>query len=392
MKPQEQTSVLYSAVDGKLTRYEVDVEAATLDQRESLELPAKVQYAWRHPSGKYLYVTTSNGGPHVRSDYNHVAALAIGNGGALERHGEPRPLARRAVHLCVDPTGRYTVNAHNFPTSGLTIHRIECDGSVGAEVEQPGGLDFGIYPHQVMIFPSGRTALIVDRGNKAQGDKAEQPGALRSFGFENGILSPGQVVAPNGGYGFGPRHVAFHPSKPWLYVSDERTNRLYMFRYANDRLEPEAAYVRDTLAEPQNVRPRQLGGPIHVHPNGRFVYMANRSDHTVEASGKKVFGGGENNIAVYAIDPVTGEPTLIQNAETYSFHVRTFACDPSGRLLVTASIKALPVQDGAGVSTVPAALSVFRIQQDGRLDFARKYDVATSASELQYWMGITSLR
>jgi 6-phosphogluconolactonase len=392
MKLRANAVTLYSAIDETLTRYEVNVEAATLDARESLELPAKLQYAWRHPFGKYLYVTTSNGGPRVKSDYNHVAALAIGKGGALEAHGEPRALARRAVHLCVDPTGRYTVNAHNFPTSGLTIHRIESDGGVGAEVEQPGGLNFGIYPHQVMMFPSGRTALIVDRGNKAQGHKAEQPGALRCFGFENGILSPGQVVAPNGGYGFGPRHVAFHPSKPWLYVSDERTNRLYMFRYANDRLETEPAYVRDTLSEPQNVRPRQLGGPIHVHPSGRFVYMANRSDHTVEVIGNKVFGGGENNIAVYAIDPVTGEPMLIQNAETHSFHVRTFACDPSGRLLVSASIKALSVQDGTGVNTVPAALSVFRIREDGRLDFARKYDVATPGSQLQYWMGIVDLR
>jgi hypothetical protein len=95
---------------------------------------------------------------------------------------------------------------------------------------------------------------------------------------------------------------------------------------------------------------------------------------------------------VYAIDPVTGEPTLIQNAETHSFHVRTFACDPSGRLLGTASIKALAVQDGTGVKTAPAALSVFSIRQDGHLDFARKYDVATSGSQLQYWMGIVGLR
>jgi 6-phosphogluconolactonase len=300
MKPQVRTSVLYSAVGGRLTRYEVNVEAATLGPRESIELSAKLQYAWAHPSHKCLFVTTSNGSPRVESDYNHVAVFEMGTAGALEWLGEPRPLACRAVHLCVDPAGRYTVNAHNFPKSGLTIHRIESDGRVGAEVEQPG--------------------------------------ALRSFGFDEGILSPGAVVAPNGGYGFGPRHVAFHPSKPWLYVSDERTNRLYMFRYAEDQIETEPAYVRDTVAEPQNVRPRQLGGPIHVHPTGPFVYMANRADHTVEVSGKKVFGGGENNIAVYAIDAATGEPA------------------------------------------------------DGRPDFARKYDVATSGSELQYWMGIAGLQ
>jgi 6-phosphogluconolactonase len=271
------------------------------------------------------------------------------------------------------------------------VHRIEPDGTLGAEVEQQETLDCGNYPHQVMVFPSGRTALVVDRGI-THADRPEAPGALRSFAFSNGMLSPRQVVAPNGGYGFGPRHIAFHPSMPWMYVSDERTNRLYMFRFADDHMEAEPAYTRQILADPQNVHPRQLAGPIHVHPSGRVVYVANRSDHGIDFGGSKVFGGGENNIAVYAIDPATGEPTLIQHADTHSFHVRTFACDPSGRLLVTASIKAHVVREGDQIRTVPAALSVFRVQEDGRLQLARKYDVETSGTQLQYWMGIVGLR
>ena len=114
-----------------------------------------------------------------------------------------------------------------------------------------------------------------------------------------------------------------------MYVSDERTNRLYMFRFVDDQLEAEPAHTRDTLANPDDVRPRQLAGPIHVHPSGNAVYVVNRSDHAVDVGGRRVFGGGENNIAVYAIDPVTGEPFLIQHADTRSFHVRTFACDPA---------------------------------------------------------------
>jgi len=382
---------LYSAVDDLLTHYEVDVDAGTLTRRASLRMPAKVQYAWRHPGLPCLYVTTSSAGPRVPSAHNHVAALAIAPDGSLALLGSSQPLARRAVHMCVDPMGRFTLNGHNFPASGITVHRIEADGSVDGEIPQPETLDYGIYPHQVMVFPSGRTALIVDRGNKAQGDKPEDPGALRTFGFAEGRLSSGQVVAPNGGYGFGPRHVAFHPDRPWLYASDERSSRLYMFRFDNDRLEPEPAFTRDTLQSPANVRPRQLGGPIHLHPSGQCVYVANRADHTVEEDGCKVFAGGENNIAVYGIDPGSGEPTLLQHADTRSFHVRTFACDPSGRLLVTASIKALAMREQGEPTTVPAALSVFRIGPQGRLEFLRKYDVETSGGQLQYWMGMVAL-
>jgi hypothetical protein len=163
-----------------------------------------------------------------------------------------------------------------------------------------------------------------------------------------------------------------------------------MFRTPDDRIEAEPTFVRDTLADRENMKPRQLAGTIHVHPKGRFVYVANRADHTIDFNGRKVFGGGENSIAVYAIDSVTGEPTSVQHADTLSFHVRTFAFDPSGRVMVAASIKASPVREGSNVTVAPAALTVFRVGIDGKLDFVRKYDIETNG-RTQYWMGIVGL-
>ena len=383
-------AALYDAVDDELTHYDIDVESAALTRRGSVTVPAFIQYAWPHPSRKYLYVTTSNRGPGLKSDVNHVSAYRIGPDGALTRHGLPKSLRHRAVHICVDPTGTYALNAHNLPGSGMTVHRIESDGTLGSEVEQRSDTDCGIYPHQVRITPSGRTVIVVDRGNSAADGKPEDPGALRSFTFEKGVLSNVSVVAPNGGYGFGPRHVDFHPAKPWLYVSDERRSQLYMFRMPGERIEAEPAFTCDTLAERANVQPRQLAGTIHVHPSGRYVYVANRADRTVDFNGTKVFGGGENSIAVYAIDESTGEPTLIQHAPTHSFHVRTFAFDPTGKLMVAASIKPMQVRAGSNVTTVPAAMSLFRVGADGKLEFVRKDDIE-DGDRTQYWMGIVGL-
>ncbi len=384
-------AALYSAVDDRLTHYDVDVAAATLAVGRSVQMLAKVQYVWPHPKGGFLYIATSSGGAGVQSDHNHVSAFTIAPDGTLHPHGTPRPTARRAVHICVDPAGKYVICAHNFNGGGMTVHRIEADGTLGASVLQDGALECGNYPHQVMVFPAGRAVLISDRGIDAQPDKPEAPGALRTFGLEDGILSPGQAIAPGGGYGFGPRHVAFHPTRPWMYVSDERTNRLHMFVCPDGHIEPEPSYIRDTLAAPSNVRPRQLGGPIHVHPGGRFVYVVNRSDHSIDSGGGNLFQGGENNIAVFAIDPDTGEPALIQHAPTHSFHVRTFAVDPSGRLLVAASIMALSVAEENRIRRVPAALSVFRVGEDGALSFVRSYDVETAGTQRQYWAGMIGL-
>lgn len=382
---------LYSAVGDKLTRYEVDVEGAALARRETVPLLANAQYAWPHPSRRYLYIATSNRGSSEKADFNHISAFRIDpERGALTPHGEPAVHAQRAVHICVDPTGRFLVAAHNLPKPGITVNRINDDGTLGAQVKQPDTLELGIYPHQIMVTPSGRSIILVDRGNSAAADKPEDPGALRVFNFDDGVLSHKAVIAPNGGRGFGVRHLDFHPGKPWVYVSLEIQSQLYMYRMPGDNLEAEAAYKRDTLADRANVKRRQLAGGIHVHPHGHAVYVANRADLVVDYEGQRVFGGGENSIAAFAIDPATGEPTLMHHAETQSFHVRTFSFDPGGRLMVTASIKPLAMREGNTVKNVPAALSVFRVAPDGRLEFVRKYDVETAGKD-HYWMGMVGL-
>ena len=96
-------------------------------------------------------------------------------------------------------------------------------------------------------------------------------------------------MAPNGGYGFGPRHLDFHPTEPWVYVSLERQNRLDMFAFHDTTLLAAAVFQKGTLAEPGNIRGRQAVGTVHVHPNGRFVYVANRASSTTEVDGQRVF-------------------------------------------------------------------------------------------------------
>ena len=151
------------------------------------------------------------------------------------------------------------------------------------------------------------------------------------FDYKDGVLSNEVSVAPNGGKEFGPRHLDFHPTKPWMYVSIETQNKMDMYRTAPGKIGPDIAYRADTLDQPNNIRARQAAGTVHVHPNGRFLYGANRAEATVEYQGKKVFKGGENSIVVYAIDQETGEPKPIQHIETQKIHPRTFHIHPGGQ-------------------------------------------------------------
>jgi 6-phosphogluconolactonase len=393
----QNTVAFYASVGPKLNLYDLDAGAATLTARSSVTLPANIQYTWPHPSGKFLYVAASNGQPGsgpmgaIGADKNHYAvALKIGAGGALTEHGPRRLLPARPLHISTDHTGAYLFIAYNIP-SQVTVHRLMADGTVGEEVAQTSRPDFGIYAHQVRVTPGNKTLTLCSRGNDATATKPEDPGHLEVFDFVDGQLASLQSIAPHGnGLGFGPRHLDFHPSGRFVYVSLERENSLAVFGLnSNGTLSTEPLFFKSALTDPDGKKkhPGQGVGPIHVHPSGRFVYQTNRGSGLMDQDGRKVSNGGENSVVVWTIDQQSGEPALIQRADAHGFELRTFTMDPSSTVLIAASTTPMAMPDG---STVSAGLSVYRVGADGKLDFARKYDVDTSAG-VQFWCGCLNM-
>ncbi|MGZ5116703.1 MAG: lactonase family protein [Burkholderiales bacterium] len=383
---------LYANVGADLTHYDVDVPGAALIKRGTVTLPAGVQYAWPHASRRYLYVATSSSasGYGKAGTEHHVTAFSVDPAsGVLTPHGEPIRLPMRPIHMTTDIPSENILVAFNNP-SGLRVYRINKDFTPGEEVKQPGPIDAGIFAHQVRVTPDNRQAILVTRGNEGTSTKAEDPGALKVFDYKNGVLTNEVSIAPNGGKEFGPRHLDFHPTRPWMYVSIETQNKMYMYRMDGGKINPQIAYSKETLAEPKNIRSRQAASTVHVHPNGRFLYGANRSQDTIDIDGKQVYKGGENNIVVYSIDQSSGEPTPIQHIETRAIHPRTFHIDPSGRVMVVQHNLPVNVRDGNAIRTAPAGLSVFRIGDDGKLTFVRKYDIDVG-DKTMFWMGMVPL-
>ena len=390
MSLNEAKTVYYASIGPELTLYDIDVDGAALIKRGAVTLPANIQYVWPHPSRRTLYAVSSNGGPQVTGDTHRANALTIDPAtGALQLHGPAAALPSRPIHCSVDVSGQYLLTTYNNP-SNVTVHRLNADGTIGAPVTQPDKLDAGIYAHQILATPSNDAVLLVTRGNDAKPGKPEDPGAIKTFGFKNGALTGLASIAPGSGLGFGPRHLDFHPTKPWVFVSIERQNKLYVYkRDASSGLARAPMFVKDTLTDPKP-KVRQAAGAIHVHPSGKFVYLTNRASDLVDLNGAKAFTGGENNIAVFAIDQTSGEPTLIQNADGGAVELRTFGIEPGGRMLVAASIRPVPVRDAAGIKTVSAKLCVFHVGGDGKLALKRQYDVDTGTYQ-QFWSGMVTL-
>ena len=387
-------NVFYASAGPELTLYSVDVDGAALVKRGTVSTAANIQYAWPHPSKQYLYVVSSDGGPGSSGAVGTGGAKHIANAfkidpasGALTPHGETVMLSSRPIHASVDMAGEYLLIAHNNPSS-LTVHRINKDGTLGERVNQPETLDTGKYAHQIRVTPDNKHVILITRGNNAPTDKTINPGSLKVFGFKDGVLSNVAAIQPGDGTHFGPRHLDFHPTQPWVYVSIESQNKLYVYkRDPVTGLSRDPIFMKETLADPAS-KFEQQAGPIHVHPNGRFVYLTNRAYATTDLNGKQVFVGGENSVAAYAIDQTTGEPTLLESVKAHANYLRTFGIDQGGRLLVTASVWPMPMRDG---TTQPAAIGVFRIGDDGNLTFVRNYEVDASAKKQQFWSGMITL-
>src|ERR1700691_110833 len=127
-------TVYYASIVPELTWDDIDVDGLVLDKRGTVTLPANIQYAWPHPSRRFLYVVSSNGGPGIAGDKHYASALAIDPAsGSLSLHGAPAALPSRPIHASADASGGYLLAAYNNP-SNVTVHRINADGTVGAPV------------------------------------------------------------------------------------------------------------------------------------------------------------------------------------------------------------------------------------------------------------------
>ena len=380
-------TVFYASVGPVLTLYDLDVDNAAIKERSAITLPANIQYLWPHPSRRYVYVVSSTGGPGIAGDKHFANALIVDPAsGELKLHGEPALLPSRPIHATVDATGRYLLTAFNIP-SNITVHRLNADGAIGALVPQTETLDTGIFAHQVRMTPSNRAAVLVTRGNNAEGGKPEDSGALKTFSFKDGVLKNLASIAPGNGLGFGPRHLDFHPIEPWAFVSIERQNKLYMYKLdEKTALAREPSFIKETLTDPHGEAEQGAGG-IHVHPNGKFVYLTNRTFPASPSGGRKMSASGENTVAVFAIDSKSGEPKHIQSIDGQGVQLRTFSMDPDGRVLIAASILPVARPDG---TIIAAGLTVFRMGSDGKLTCMRKHNVDVGKFQ-QFWSGMVTL-
>ena len=281
---------------------------------QTLETVPNPQFIAFDRQQKFLY--------SVHGDGTEVSAYAIDKPSGQIRFLNKQPTnGNNSTHLTPDPSNRYIVIG-NGP--GVAVYPINEDGSlkpfsdmvpaageVGPHRNQSGA---GPHPHYVSFDPSGRFLVAPDRGT----DRV----LIYRLDATTGKLTANDPAFGKTRRGAGPRHLAFHPAKPWAYVCDELDSTVTAYGWNSERGELKPIQVIPTL--PETYMGNNSPAEIEVAPSGNFLYVSNRR---------------HDSIVTFSIDPATGKLAPVAWEPTQGHEPRFFTLDPTGSLLYAANLE-----------------------------------------------------
>jgi 6-phosphogluconolactonase len=307
-------------------RFDVSTGEAAPVSTAAAENPSYLALA---PGGKFLYAVNETSGQNPGA----VSAFAFdGSTGGLRFLDKQTSGGDDPCYVSVD-AGRKWVMVANYSGGSLAAFPVRADGSLAPATELIQHTGSGpnkvrqekAHVHSAIFDPQQQHLMAADLGM----DK------LSVYNFDAGARRP--LTAPTDSTikmepGSGPRHFAFSPGKPYLYVLNELQGMVDVFKLTDGKY----AHLQRISSHPAGYQGEIGSADIHIAPGGRFLYASNRGD--------------ANSIAIFSIDGNTGRLTVQGFQPTLGKTPRNFTIDPGGHWLLAAN------QNSGNIS-------VFRIDQ-----------------------------
>ncbi len=294
-------------------------ETGELSEPELMAELANPEFLALHPNGRFVYELTQVSGANGKSE-GAVAALAVEPDTGRLTLLNTEPTGRGSLtHLAVDATGKMVVAA-SYGSAYVVSFPLADDGKVRARVSliphagplgPHRGRQDAPHPHSVTLSPDNRFAFVADLGQDRMFVYRLSPGP--------GSIVPHEPAFATMDPGSGPRHSKFSPDGKSFYVLNELDGTVTSCRYDATRGTVETFQRISTL--PDDFKGKNTTSEVRVHPNGRFVYAANR---------------GHDSLAVFSRDLKTGALTRVEIVPCGGENPRNFALTPDGAWLLCA--------------------------------------------------------
>ena len=263
----------------------------------------------------------------AHGDSPHISAFTVDHAtGTLTLLNRIETGGVNPVHLAVTPDHRYLLVAnHNSGTvSSITLETGGRLGDIVHILGMPGDpgphrtAQNGSKPHQVQFDPTGTFAVVPDKGLDALFIlTVDSSGKL--FLRDNLTVKAREMS--------GPRHVVFHPTRPYLYSVEEFRSTVTHYGYDPRTYRITTRQIVSSV--PDTVTGDTRAAEIAIDSTGGTLYVSNRGgagDHTP--------GGEEpDTIGVFSIDPASGRLTNPDWTETGGIRPRFFCLDGQGHLI-----------------------------------------------------------
>uniref|UniRef100_A0A7S4VAR3 6-phosphogluconolactonase n=1 Tax=Alexandrium monilatum TaxID=311494 RepID=A0A7S4VAR3_9DINO len=262
-----------------------------------------------HPSNGHLYGV---GGGKVH-------ALKVTADGALTSASSADSIGN-CHYLEISRDGRWVLVV-SYSGGTVAVLPIHADGHLGEATDsklhgmtpKPALADRqeACHPHQIRLDPqTGRWALVCDLGADCVWVYAFDPGRGALVGAAN---SRRHLVLPEGA---GPRHLDFHPQKPWVYVLCELDGNVVVCDWDDKE---------GRLSPKQSIYVMAAGAACsRAHHSGTAHILVSADGHTVYASSRT-----DNQIVVFQVDTTTGMLSKIQSVPSGGICPRNFHLDYS---------------------------------------------------------------
>jgi len=297
----------------------MDSRTGRLQRVGSVDAGANPSFLAIHPNGRVLFAANELEKYQGRPT-GAVSAFAIANGTGMLTRRDVQPSEGGApCFVSVDRSGQVVLVA-NYVGGSVALLPIEKDGSLApaAKVEQHTGSgpnadrQSAAHAHCIVADPSNRFALSADLGaDRVFVYRLDLDGkTLQHVEGGDALMRPGA----------GPRHIAFHPTLPLMFVANELDSTVATLRFDAERGALSALDIHTTV--PAGASGANYPADIHITPSGRSLYVSNR---------------GHNSIAVFSVAASTGALKLEQVISTGGDWPRNFSLDPTGRWLLVAN-------------------------------------------------------